>query len=125
MPAPRVTNQWPTAGDRHARATLQYSTPTTDGMGGRGEPTWTDFGVWRVKAVTVPDIKNDTQSAILYQLEGPYRRDLVAKERGGIGVRLVVALAGYDLVLKLIKTENPQLRNRTLVAHCADAVNTQ
>jgi hypothetical protein len=30
-----------------------------------------------------------------------------------------------SLTLKVFQVENPQLRNRTLVAHCANAVNTQ
>jgi hypothetical protein len=121
MPAPRGgAAQWPTAGERHAKATLQYATPTTDAMGGRSEPTWTDFGVWWTKVTVVPFIVSDTQSAMLYQIEGPYRSDLLTRFTAGTGVRIVV----NDLTLKVFQVENPQTRNRTLVAHCAPATNT-
>jgi len=100
---------------------LQYATPTTDSMGGRGEPTWTDFGAWYVKATTVPDIVNETNASLLYQLEGPYRADLVTRFKSGVGIRAVV----NGQTLKVMQIENPQLRSRTLIAHCADATKTQ
>lgn len=90
-------------------------------MGGRSEPTWTDFGTWWAKVSVVPFIVNETDAAMLYQVEGPYRSDVWTRFKTGTGVRIVTS----DLTLKVIQIENPQLRNRTLVAHCADAVNTQ
>jgi hypothetical protein len=121
MPAPRLGNQWPTAGERAAHCTWQYATPTTDTMGGRGEPTWTDFATWWAKALTVPSVQNEVQAVILYQVEGPYRADVMEYFTGGTGLRLVV----NGLALKVFQVENPRLMNRTLIAHCANAVNTQ
>jgi hypothetical protein len=122
MPLPRASaTQWPAAGERNVKATLQYATPTTDSMGGRTEPTWTEFGVWWSKVTVVPFIVSDTQSSLLYQLEGPYRADVVAKFQAGIGLRALV----NGLILKVFQVENPQERNRNLVLHCAQAVNVQ
>lgn len=122
MPLPRAgSTQWPTAGERNSRATLQYATPTTDSMGGRTEPTWTDFGTWWSKVTVVPFIVSDTQSSLIYQIEGPYRADLMTHFQAGTGLRVVV----NGLTLKVFQVENPQLRNRNLVAHCAQAVNVQ
>lgn len=122
MPIPRAgSTQWPASGERNARATLQYATPTTDAMGGRTEPIWTDLGNWWAKVTVVPLIVSDTQSALLYQLEGPYRTDLMAKFQAGTGLRAVVD----GLTLKVFQVENPQLKNRNLVLHCAQAVNVQ
>lgn len=98
---------------------MQYATPTTDAIGGRGEPVWTDFGRWWAKVLTVPIIANDTEAVILYQAEGPYRRDLVTKFKSGVGVRILAD----GLTLKVIQLENNQLRNRTLLAHCGNAAN--
>lgn len=121
MPQPRASSQWPTAGERHAKTSLQYATPTTDAMGGRSEPTWTEFGTWFAKVLTVPSIVSDTQASLLYQIEGPYRADLLERFIAGTGLRAVV----NGLTLKIFQVENPQLRNRTLIAHCANAVTTQ
>lgn len=114
--------QWPLAGQRNVRCTLQYATPTTDSMGGRGEPTWTDFGTWWVRPSILPAVQNETESTLLYMMEGPYRQDLLDYWTSGTGLRLSTH---NDLTLKVIQVENPELRNRTLVAHCANAVNTQ
>jgi hypothetical protein len=121
MPAPRLGNQWPTAGERQARCTWQYATPNTDAQGGRGEPTWTDFAVWWAKVLTVPAVQNEVDAVILYQAEGPYRADVWDHFTGGIGLRLVV----NGSTLKVFQVENPLLRNRTLIAHCANALSTQ
>jgi hypothetical protein len=88
-------------------------------MGGRGEPVWTDFGVWWCRVSTVPFVQNETESVIMYQAEGPYRSDLVERFVSGTGVRLIA----NGLTLKVFQVENPLLRNRTLVAHCGVAVN--
>lgn len=90
-------------------------------MGGRGEPTWTDFGDWWAKVGVVPVIPNETEAVLLYQVEGPYRADVLEYFTTGTGLRIVA----NGLTLKVFQVENPQLRNRTLVAHCANAVNTQ
>jgi hypothetical protein len=121
MPQPRSTGAWPSAGERRTKCTLQYATPTLDAMGGRGEPVWTDFGTWQVKVATVPVIASDTEAVILYQAEGQYRQDLVDRFKDGEGIRIV----SNGLTLKVFQIENPLLVNRTLIAHCADAVNTQ
>lgn len=121
MANPRYSTQWPTAGERHVRAALEYATPTTDELGGVGEPVWTEFGKWWAKVATVMSGVNETDAAISYQVEGPYRSDLVEKFRSGVGVRVVTA----DYTLKVFKIVDSQLRKRSLIAHCADAVNTQ
>lgn len=121
MPQPRIGFQWPTAGERQVRCELQYATPATDEGGGRGEPVWTTFGRWWGKVTVVPVIPNETEAVLLYDIEGPYRRDLVEKFRSGKSVRVVTG----DLTLKVFQVENPQLRRRTLIAHCANATNTQ
>ncbi len=121
MPAPRLGNQWPTAGERASHCVWQYATPTTDAMGGRGEPTWTAFATWWAKALTVPAVQNEVDAVILYQVEGPYRSDVLSYFTGGTGLRLVA----NGMTLKVFQVENPLLRNRTLIAHCANAVNTQ
>jgi hypothetical protein len=120
MPQPRQSSTWPTPGERQVRCALEYATPTTDAMGGRGEPTWTHFGTWWAKVTVVPIVPNDTNAVMLYAIEGPYRADLLSQFSSGVGVRVIA----NDLTLKVFEVENPQLRNRTLVAHCAKAVNT-
>ena len=121
MPQPRTGASVPLAGERQVRCTLQYATPITDVMGGRGEPIWTDFGTWWAKVAVVPIIPNDTEAVLLYEAEGPYRVDLIDRFNSGVGIRLVA----NAITLKVFQVENPQLRNRTLVAHCANATNTQ
>jgi hypothetical protein len=120
MAQPRQTGAWPASGERQVKCTLQYATPVTDTMGGRTEPTWTDFGGWWAKVTVVPIVPNETD-AVLHEVEGPYRSDLVGRFTSGVGIRIVTP----SLTLKVFQVENPQLRNRTLVAHCANAVNTQ
>lgn len=90
-------------------------------MGGRSEPTWTDFGTWWAKVLTVPFVNSDMTAAQMYQVEGPYRADLWDYFNAGTGVRVIA----NGLTLKVSLVENTQLRNRTLLAHCAPAVNTQ
>jgi hypothetical protein len=90
-------------------------------MGGRIEPTWNDFGRWWAAVSVLPIVQTETESTLMYHLEGPYRADLLGYFTGGTGVRVVV----NEVTLKVIQVENPQLRNRTLVAHCAKATNTQ
>lgn len=121
MPAPRVANQWPTGGERNTRCTLQYATVVIDAMGGREDPTWTTYGTWWAKVVTVPTIQNEVESAILYQAEGPYRSDFYNYFAGGTGQRLIA----NGITLKVFQVENPLLQNRTLIAHCAPAVTAQ
>lgn len=114
MPAPRASSaQWPTAGERHARASVEYATETTDVIGGRSH-TWSTLGTWWVKVSTVPFVVNETEASLLYQLEGPYWATLQSRFLAGTKLRATVA--GY--VLTIVQVENPQLRNRTLVAHC-------
>ncbi len=102
-------------------------------MGGRGEPTWTEFGTWKAKVLTVPDVNTESRSEIGYQIEGLYRRDLFEYHNGlsrpdeldedtNVSMRVVSVATG--LTLKVFGVENPQLRNRTLIVHAAPAVNT-
>lgn len=121
MAQPRQSGAYPSAGERHNKCTLQYATPTTDAMGGRSQPTWTDFGVWWAKVTVVPIVPNETDAVLLYAVEGPYRSDLIDRFTTGVGIRIVTG----DLTLKVFQIENPQLRRRTLIAHCANATNTQ
>jgi hypothetical protein len=121
MPLPRSSaSQWPLTGERRKKATLQYATITTDAMGGRSDPTWTDFGTWYVKATVVPFVVNETEATSLFDCEGPYRRDLWDYFAGGTSVRVVV----NGQTLKVLELENPLLLNRTIVAHCGKATNT-
>jgi hypothetical protein len=121
MPAPNTSSQWPSVGERHAKCTLQYATPVKDAMGGWGEPRWTDFDTWFAKVLTVPDISNEVDSIVLYLIEGPYVAALQSYFMGQVGLRILVK----GMALKVFQVENPQLRNRTLIAHCAPAVSTQ
>ncbi len=115
MPAPRLGNQWPTAGERSSHCVWQYAAATSDTIGGTNEATYQAFATWWAKALTVPVVTNETQSVILYQIEGPYRSDVVAYFLGGTGLRLVV----NGLTLKVFQVETPLLMNRTIIAHCA------
>jgi hypothetical protein len=47
---------------------------------------------------------------------------LIDRFNTGVGIRIATP---HSLTLKVFQVENPQLRNRTLVAHCANATNTQ
>jgi hypothetical protein len=133
---PPQARMWPSIGEMSVKTTLQFATPTTDTMGGRAEPLWTNFGTWFVKVTVVPIVPNETDAVILYEVEGKYRKDVInyfngisrppgvtlpSGFTGGLGIRVVTG----DVTLKVFQIENPYLRNRTLVAHCANAVNTQ
>jgi hypothetical protein len=122
MAQPRQNSTWPLSGERQVRCRLQYATPQTDTMGGRSEPLWTDFGTWWAKVSVVPIIPNEIEAVLLYAVEGPYRSDLIDRFNTGVGIRIATP---HSLTLKVFQVENPQLRNRTLVAHCANATNTQ
>jgi head-tail adaptor len=99
---------WPRTGERRHKATLQRATNTTDSMGGRTQ-TWTAYDSWAVKVNTVPFAVSDSQATSQYQLEGLYRDDVLVGDR--------VLIRG--LKLKVILLDNPELKNRTLVAHCS------
>ena len=101
---------------------IEYATLATDTMGGRSDPTWTLLNdkSWFVKVTEVEFVVSDTQTALLYQLEGPYRGDIVTKWNSGTGLRAVV----NGKTLKVIEVGNPQLKNRTLVLHCGKATTT-
>ncbi len=121
MPLPRVSSaQWPLAGERKSRATLQYASVLEDEGGGRSDPTWATFGRWWAKTTVVPFVVNETEATSLFDLEGPYRQDLQDYFANGVSVRLLV----NGLTLKLIELENPLFHNRTLIAHCGKATNT-
>ncbi len=118
MPQPRSSSaQWPTAGERRSKATLQVATLTTDAMGGRSQPIWAQFGTWFVKVTVVPFVVNETEATSLFDLEGLYRQDLLDHFVAGQGVRLIV----NGVTLKLLELENPLFHNRTLIAHCGKA----
>lgn len=121
MPQPRQTAAYPTSGERNVLCTLQYATPTEDEMGGLGEPVWTLFGSWRVKLSTEAQVIDETKAVINYALEGVFRRDLLDYFTAGTGIRILA----NNMTLKVLELENPQARNRTIVAHCANAVNTR
>lgn len=123
MPQPRQSGSWPTLGEYRQKTTVQFATPTYDAMGGRGEPTWTDLGTWYVKFGDLPIVPNDTEAVSLYTCEGTYRSDVWDKFHTGTGIRIVTT--SPVRTLKVFLLENPQFMNRTLVAHCASAVNTQ
>lgn len=119
----QTSSAYPSAGDRDVHCTLQYATPTTDSLGGRTEPAWTDFGTWWAKVTVIPIVKNEIEAVNIFQIEGPYRRDLWDRFNGGLTIRIVAT--ELMLILKVMLIDNPQLMNRTLVAHCANATNTQ
>lgn len=124
MPQRQQTSAaYPSSGDRGVHCTLQYATPTTDTMGGRTEPGWTDFGTWWAKLTSIPFVANETEAVTTYQIEGPYRRDFWDRFHGGFTVRIVTT--ELPITLKVMLLDNPQLANKTLVAHCAKAVNTK
>ncbi len=130
MPQPRSISQWPTAGERKTKCILEYATPVPDDFGGRGEPTWTAFGTWYAKVLTVPDVSSESKAALGYQAEGLYRADLFEYFHGisfppgvtedSVGIRILA----NRLTLKVFQVENPLMQNRTLIAHCADGKNT-
>lgn len=121
MAQPRQSGAYPLGGERRVRCTLQYSTPTTDSMGGRGEPTWTAFGTWWAKVTVVPIVPSETEAVQLFEVEGPYRVDLLNRFNSVNSVRV----KAKTLTLKVFMVENPQLLNRTLIAYCANAANRQ
>lgn len=125
MAQPRQTSAWPASGERQVKCSIQEARPTTDTLGGRGEPTWTTFGEWWAKVTVVPIVPNETDAVLIYEVEGPFRKDLLQRFNTGIGVRLVTTNLEVNLTLKVFQVENPLLKNRTLVCHCANAVNTQ
>ena len=77
-------------------------------MGGRTQ-TWAAYDSWAVKVTTVPFAVSDSQATSQYLLEGLYRNDIEVGDR--------VLIRG--LKLKVILVDNPELRNKTLVAHCS------
>lgn len=102
--------------------TVQQAVTVTDEMGGRTDQRWTEFGTWWGKVTVVPFVVSDTEAAMLYQIEGPYRRDLLDLfNANGQGIRMVV----NNRTLKVIQFEQPALHNRTLIAHCGMALETQ
>jgi hypothetical protein len=106
-------SQWPRIGERRHTATLQRATTTTDSSGGRTQ-VWVAYDSWKVKVTTVPFAVSDSQATSQYLLEGIYRSDLEVGDR--------VLIRG--LKLKVILVDNPELRNRTTVAHCSKSTNT-
>jgi head-tail adaptor len=131
MPQPRSTGAWPAAGELRTKCTFQYATPTTDSMGGRSEPTWTDFGGWDAKVMTVPGGVSESKEKSSYEFEGRFRRDVweyfhgISRPDGldeDINVSMRVIWNG--LTLKVFDVENPLFQNRTLIVKCAKAVNT-
>ena len=130
MPQPRSVGQWPSAGELRTKYVLQYATPTTDTMGGRSEPVWTDFGTWQAKAMTVPGGVGESKDKSSLELEGRYRRDIWNYFHGisrpeGLDATTNVSLrvVGNGLTLKVFDVENPLQMNRTLIVRCAKAVN--
>lgn len=121
MAQPRQAGAWPSAGERQGLAVVQYATVVTDALGGRSDPTWTTFASsWHVKVTVTPFVVSDTQAAMLYQIEGPYRADVVSHYDAGRSLRVLV----HGFTLKVIELENPQLRNRTVILHCGKATTT-
>lgn len=118
----REVVQWPSIGERNVNCQVQYATPVTDAMGGREEPIWTEFvHSWWAMVTTIPIVPNETDAVILYEVEGPYVAEILERFITGVGLRIVTA----DLTLKVFQVEKKQLKNRTLIAHCANAMNTQ
>lgn len=99
---------WPRTGERRHKATLQRATTTYDESRGRTQ-TWVAYDSWAVKVTTVPFAVSDSQATSQFLLEGLYRNDLE------VGDRVLVR----GMKLKVILLDNPELRNRTLVAHCS------
>jgi hypothetical protein len=131
MPQPRSTGAWPNAGELRTKCELQYATPTTDSMGGRTEPTWTTFGDWNAKVMTVPGGVSESKEKASYEIEGRYRADIWEYFQGisrpddldedtNVSLRLIA----NGLTLKVFDVENPLFQNRTLIVKCAKAVNT-
>lgn len=133
MPQPRVTSQWPNAGERRTKCTLQYAVPTSDGGGGWLEPTWTNFrGTWSAKVSDVPGGGGESKDKTSYQIEGLFREDLFNYFHGierppdvPVGQNVSIRLIANGLTLQVFDVENPQLVNRTLIAHCAKTLRTQ
>jgi hypothetical protein len=119
MPAPRQTSAFPSPGERKTRCTLQYATPSTDAMGGTAQPSWTDFGQWWAKVNVIPVIPDQTKAVLLYDVEGPYRADLITKFLTGVGLRVLAAMRDNAVTLTVLQVEDPLLMGRTLIAHCA------
>lgn len=116
MPGPRTTSQWPLAGERNVPCLLSYATQSTDVIGGRRATTWTPFGrTWHAKITALDFAPNETDAVTTYEVEGPYRQDLVDYFNGGVVVRMKTP----HLMLKVFLVSNPQERNRTLVCQCA------
>lgn len=88
-------------------------------MGGTSATSWVDFGTWMARVTIDPKIPNQTESVLLYDVEGLYRKDLITKFLGGVTLRIVAAMEGIAVTLTVLQVQNPLLANRTLIAHCA------
>lgn len=117
-----MIKQWPKAGERRKKARILYGVPATDAMGGRSDPTWKPvLDAWWVKVTVIPFVVSETQSALLYDLEGLYVKDLLDRFNAGQSLQALVD----DVTLKIFSVEDPYLKHKTLVAHCGKATNTQ
>ena len=117
-----MKKQWPTTGERRKKARILYGVLNTDPMGGRSDPTWKPvLDSWFVQVTVVPFVVSETEATLLYDLEGLYVKDLLDRFNHGQSLRAIVD----DLTLKIFSVEDPQLKHKTLVAHCGKATNTQ
>lgn len=114
------------------RCTLQYAVEERDPLLGFEDAEWVNFGVWMAKETSEALIKDETEAPLLWHFEGRYRPDLIGyfngttlptgvtpSASGGLGIRIVTP----DVTVKVIQIENPLGVRRTLIAHCAKAVN--
>jgi hypothetical protein len=130
MPQPKVTSQWPPAGDLRTVCELQYAVPVEDEMGGRGQPTWTTFTTWKARTMNVPGMGTDTGPKASWQFEGRYHPNIWRYFHGldrplgvGSGEQVSLRVLAMGLTLQVFDVENPNGLNRGLVVHCAKAIN--
>lgn len=106
-------------------AELQAAVVGEDELKGRTESQWPRFGDWRCSVTEKPLVLSETESAVIYMVEGLYRQDLWDRFYGGDTIRLVITgMTTRPLTLKAMEVINPDWRNKVLVVHAAKAIET-
>ena len=96
------------AGQRRHQAQLQAPIEGTDALRGRVQ-TWPTYATVWAAVDAKPFVVSEEQATVMYDVTIPYRADVEVQHR--------VVVRG--LTLKVLALEQPELRARDLVLHCA------
>lgn len=97
------------AGGRRQRIQLQSPTTIVDSLKGRSI-TWTTYASASASVEPQPFVVSEQQATMLYLVTMPYRSTTA------IGHRV---LASGGLRLKVLEVNDPELRHRDTILHCA------